>query len=71
MRVECEVTATEICHDEDSVPQPGLCVECGRCGHTVTVYGESDRSRRRGLATLREECPEEEENYYFADEDED
>lgn len=44
-------------------------VTCDRCGHEVTSYGRSDRSVRRCLALLREECPDDEENYYVADDD--
>ena len=70
MKVECEVENAELDGDDaDSVP--GICVKCGRCDHTVEVFGHSLRSVRRGLIMLREECPEDEKNFYVAATDED
>jgi hypothetical protein len=48
---------------------PGLCITCGFCGHEVEVYGVSDRSARRGLVMLREECPLGERNWYVCEGD--
>jgi len=45
----------------------GICLTCERCGHSVEVAGTSDRSARRGAIMLREECPENEDNYYEVD----
>ena len=41
-----------------------LCLECERCDHKVEVFGRSDRSEKRGLAMLREQCPQGEENFH-------
>lgn len=61
-RVECVVEYTEILHKGVSVP--GVVVTCGACGHAVESFGEGERSVKRCLALLREECPENEDNYY-------
>jgi len=69
MKVECEVT--EIKKENDrGVEQDAVCVQCGRCDHEVEVFGVGDKSIKRGLATLREECPESEENFYVDANDE-
>lgn len=65
MKVECEVEAVELEGDHATVD--GVCATCTRCGHEVEVFGTSERSVRRGLATMREECPEGEDNFYTAE----
>lgn len=66
MRVSCDVD--EIDMDGDHGTVPGVCITCRRCDHEAEVYGTSPRSVRRGLVTLREECPMGEENFYDAGE---
>lgn len=68
MRGECEVKAITLGGSEGREVD-GVCVQCGRCEHEVNVYGTSGASIRRGLATLREECPEDERNFYVAEDD--
>lgn len=65
MKVEAFVTKINLPGDHKEIE--GIEVECSRCGHTVQAYGTSPKSVRRCLASLREECPEGEENYYYAD----
>jgi hypothetical protein len=69
MRVECDVEETEI--DGDRGPVDGVCVTCSRCDHEVTAFGTTAKSVRRCMVMLREECPNNEENFYTADEAED
>lgn len=69
-RVECEVSDVSYRHpDNDEWTVTAICVRCGLCDHEVEVHGDSDRSVRRGLGMLREECPRGERNFYVADED--
>ncbi len=42
----------------------GVKVTCGECDHETESFGSSQRSVKRCLALLREECPRNEENYY-------
>lgn len=44
--------------------------ECSKCGHETMSFGTSEASELRCLAMLREECPEGEDNFYYADEEE-
>ena len=68
-KVECEVGEADVMYEGHYVP--GVCVTCGRCGHEVEVGGQSGASIRRGLVTLREECPEGERNFYVGEGDDD
>jgi hypothetical protein len=65
MKVECEVEETELqgAYRDDI---PGVCVKCSRCGHDVTSFGTDEASIRRCLASLREQCPNGESNFYEA-----
>jgi hypothetical protein len=62
-QVECEVKEVELTN-ERGYPTEGVRAECSACGHATECYGTSDRSRRRALVMLREECPESEKNFY-------
>lgn len=64
-RIECEVKAAQVTLDGRVLA--GITVTCTDCGHCVAVAGESERSIKRGLATLRDECPEGQENFYVTD----
>jgi len=62
MRVTCEVEETQV--DGDYGPVDGVEVTCSRCGHTTESAGTHQRSIKRCLVLLREECPEGESNFY-------
>ena len=70
MKVSCTVEYTEIENDEglmvDSVE-----VTCSRCEHSTESFGTCQNSINRCLALLREECPEEESNFYVTEEADD
>lgn len=59
-------TVEEIDMEGDYGDVPSVCVICTRCAHRVEVFGDGVASVRRGLATLREECPRAESNFYVA-----
>jgi hypothetical protein len=65
MRVIVDIEETEI-ETDDGEDGEGVCATCRRCGHRTESYGTGDRSRRRCLALLREECPKREKNFYHA-----
>lgn len=69
MRVKC--TVEEITMEGDHGDVDGICVRCGECDHEVEVFGTTGRSIRRALVMLREECPEEAQNFYVAEGSED
>lgn len=57
-KVECEIEEIE----QDG--QPAIQATCTACEHTTVSYGTSDRSIKRCLVLMREECPEGETNFY-------
>lgn len=67
MKVACEVGEVEL--DGDYATVRSICVTCSRCGHEAQAYGTSQRSVRRALVTLREECPQGENNFYVDEDD--
>lgn len=74
MKVHCEIEEIELEGDyTDHLDNPVLiasvCARCSRCGHETESYGTSAASVRRCLVLMREECPEDEGNWYLAGED--
>lgn len=63
MMIECEIDLIELDGDFDTIPS--VCVTCSRCGHETKSYGQHERSVRRCLALLHDECPNREANYYY------
>lgn len=67
-RVKCEIEETELENDQGR-SIPGVTATCTRCDHQTESFGTSDASILRCLALMREECPEDEYNFYVEDED--
>ena len=63
MNVECTVEEVELENDSGR-EQPGVRVTCSRCDHVVEAFGTGEGSLRRCGALLREECPNNEANFY-------
>jgi len=67
--IKCEV---EYCDEIESeingkkMIRPGVRVTCSECDHSVESLGQSNKSIKRCLALLCEECPNEENNWYTA-----
>jgi len=65
-RVKC--TVSEITMQNDSgidVNSVEAC--CMKCGHTTRSFGTGENSRKRCLVLMREECPNQEGNFYVDD----
>lgn len=62
-KVKFETTHTTLENDYGR-EQDGIVVTCSKCGHQVEVFGDDERSIKRGAATLNDECPLEENNFY-------
>ena len=72
MKVTCSV---EECDVEDEDPQTGVkrdvegvCITCSRCNQETVAFGTGEKSIKRALASLRDDCPNNEENFYVAEE---
>jgi len=67
IEVECEIEETTI-HDSKRFRGyqdiPGVQATCSRCGHVTEAFGVGEDSRNRCLALMRQECPEDENNFY-------
>lgn len=62
-KVECEIEETTI-ETDDGRDIDSIRATCSRCGHVTESYGTSERSVKRCLVLMRDECPEAEDNYY-------
>jgi hypothetical protein len=62
-KVHCEIEEIYIPNDYGQEIE-SVEATCGRCGHTTQCYGRYDRSRKRCLILMQEECPSGEDNYY-------
>lgn len=69
MRIGVDIEETELEGDYGDVE--GIGATCTRCGHCTESFGTSRASVLRCLALMREECPEEEANFYVRSGDED
>lgn len=63
MRVYCDVIETEL-ENDNGYEIEATQAECRRCGHITESFGTSHASTRRCLALMREECPNNERNFY-------
>lgn len=66
MKVECDVDYV-ILENDDGIEIESVCLTCTRCDHETESFGTSDASIRRCLVLMREECPNNEENWYATD----
>lgn len=64
-KVECEVEHVDIIVDEATGrTQPGVEATCLRCDHVTQCFGTEEKSVRRALVMMRDECPNGETNFY-------
>ena len=64
MRVYCTISEVEL-EGEHGNMIPGVTAHCSRCDHETESYGTGVNSVRRCLVLLREECPNDETNFYI------
>jgi len=62
-QIECEVYYFDKENDRGGTT-PSVKITCGKCMWEVEVFGQGPDSIKRGLATMREECPEGKKNWY-------
>ena len=66
--IECDVEYIDIENDRGGTTS-GVKVTCTECGHSTESFGTKSNSVRRCLVLLKEECPENQRNFYTAEED--
>jgi hypothetical protein len=64
-KVECEIDIIWMADDKGG-PTKGVRAKCISCGHETVSFGDGDRSIKRCLALMREQCPMGEKNWYKA-----
>lgn len=67
MKVEVDIAYEDLEGDHGNTIE-GVVLTCGKCGHSVEVFGTGEASIKRGCVMLREECPNGERNFYEAEE---
>src|SRR5258708_740927 len=67
MKVYAEISHTYLENDYGREIE-GTCPTCSHCGHITESFGNSDRSVKRCLVLLREECPLGNTNFYTDEE---
>lgn len=67
-KVACEVSYQQV-KNEKGIMVDGVKLTCSRCAHETWSYGTSERSIRRCLALMGEQCPEGENNFYVSEDD--
>lgn len=63
MKIECYIDATTLTGTYGNQVS-GVCTTCSRCGHSTESFGTRQGSIRRCLALMRQECINEENNFY-------
>lgn len=66
MRVEVSIEEV-VLQSEEGRDVDGVCARCSRCDHETESFGTSEKSVKRCLVLLREECPNDENNFYVDD----
>lgn len=61
-RIKCDIE--EITLEGDYGEVPSVQATCSKCGHVTESYGTDDRSIRRCLALMHDECGCGENNFY-------
>lgn len=61
---QASISEEEVYSDEYDTYLEATQAECLTCSHVTESFGTSERSVRRCLVLLREECPLGESNYY-------
>jgi hypothetical protein len=64
-QVSCEVRSDQVEFQGKKID--GVQATCTECGHVEEAGGTSERSVKRCLASMNENCPEDENNFYVAD----
>jgi hypothetical protein len=65
MKIRCEIRETTL-ENEEGFDVQSVCATCPRCGHETESFGTSERSVKRCLVLMREECPKRSHAFYVA-----
>lgn len=68
--IHCSIEQCDLMNDNGNYV-PGVEATCPKCGHVTQSFGTGERSVKRCLVLMREECPNGERNFYVANDDND
>jgi hypothetical protein len=63
-RVDVDIREDQVMDPNTGRSLPGVVATCSECRHQTKSFGQKQSSRKRCLALMKEECPEDENNYY-------
>jgi hypothetical protein len=63
-RVEVNIEEVDDIENERGDLQQGVRATCSECDHVTESFGTGPRSRVRCIMKMKEECPNNEENFY-------
>ncbi len=63
-QVECKIEEVTLENDAGREVD-GVEATCSQCGHQTESFGTGEKSVRRCLALMQEECPEDPEDHYY------
>ncbi len=67
-RVVCDVSHVDLPSSfGGNIKIPGVSARCTKCDHHEESYGRTDKSVRRCLVLMRENCELNEDNFYTTD----
>jgi hypothetical protein len=69
-KINCDVELTDV-ENDNGTDSDGVVLTCQECDHQTESCGTGPRSIRRCLALMREECPNDANNFYVAEGSED
>lgn len=67
MRVKCEIAEITL-ENDDGIEVDSVCATCSKCDHVEESFGTSEKSVKRCLVLMRENCELEEDNFYVVSE---
>lgn len=68
-KIEVELEFVDIENDNGKII-PGVRAICSECGNQTESFGTKSPSINRCLVLMREECPNNERNFYYTEESE-
>lgn len=67
-KIPCSIEMVEM-ENDDGIMVPGIIATCSKCDHVTESFGQTERSIKRCLVLMREECElgEGDQNFYVDD----
>jgi hypothetical protein len=63
-RVEVNIEEVDDIENEQGRMQDGVRATCSECDHVTESFGQGPKSRMRCIMLMKDECPNNEDNFY-------